>query len=305
MGHGHGEGNNCYIKTKSTNVANPREFEVWTNCKKLFGNNSHSLENKPKLFFIQTCRSTGYEYLLASFNSLIHFTFFLIRPTKIFPYIIGNIPGAILTTAEANPVADPPQSIDPEGLQISAEQGAAGTVTEQPASPEPRSAAQLRPVPEPGVQVPAQSQPAEQRGQATVGNPSTQPEVPEALRLPVPETQPPATAMAAAATLCLERETPEEPHRPMQDYMIVYASQPGVIIIHESNILILHHVQKFLFIYNLKFFSGDVSYRYADGSPFIQLFSKRLRDAAYCNDIDKIFKKVVLVYNCCVKQNYK
>ena len=161
---------------------------------------------------------------------------------------------------------------------------------EQPASVEPLGAEQLRPVPEPDVPAVAQSQPAEQRRQVvTVGNPSTQPEVPEALRLPVPETQPPATAMAAAATLCLEREIPEEPHRPMQDYMIVYASQPGMIIIHESNILILHLVQKFLFIYNLKFFSGDVSYRYADGSPFIQLFSKRLRDAAYCNDIDKIF----------------
>ena len=59
MGHGHGEGNNCYIKTKSTNVANPREFEVWTNCKQLFGNKSRSLEDKPKLFFIQTCRSAG------------------------------------------------------------------------------------------------------------------------------------------------------------------------------------------------------------------------------------------------------
>ena len=235
MGHGHGEGNNCYLKTKSTNVANPREFEVWTNCKKLFGNKSHSLENKPKLFFIQTCRSTGYEYLLVSLNFqftvILCFSYLL----KIFLYIIGNIPGAILTTAEANPVADPPQSIDPGGLQIPAEQGAAGTVTEQPASVEPLGAAQLRPVPEPDVPAVAQSQPAEQRRQAvTVGNPSTQPEVPEALRLPVPETQSPATAMAAAATLCLEREIPEEPHRPMQDYMIVYASQPGMIIIDES-----------------------------------------------------------------------
>ena len=70
MGHGHGDDNNCYIKTKSTNVANPREFEVWTNCKKLFGNKSHSLENKPKLFFIQTCRSAGCKYL--SFNSSNH-----------------------------------------------------------------------------------------------------------------------------------------------------------------------------------------------------------------------------------------
>ena len=57
MGHGHGDKNNCFLKT--ANSANLKEFEVWTNCSRLFEKNSHFLEDKPKLVFSQICRSEG------------------------------------------------------------------------------------------------------------------------------------------------------------------------------------------------------------------------------------------------------
>ena len=57
MGHGHGDKNNCFLKT--ANSASLREFEVWTNCSRLFGQSSCFLKDKPKLVFAQICRSEG------------------------------------------------------------------------------------------------------------------------------------------------------------------------------------------------------------------------------------------------------
>ena len=57
MGHGHGDKNNCFLKT--ANSASLREFEVWTHCSRLFGQSSRFLKDKPKLVFTQICRSEG------------------------------------------------------------------------------------------------------------------------------------------------------------------------------------------------------------------------------------------------------
>ena len=72
MGHGHGDKNNCFLKT--ANSVNLREFEVWTNCSRLFGQSSHFLKDKPKLVLAQICRSEGtlsyynfYKYIIYNF----------------------------------------------------------------------------------------------------------------------------------------------------------------------------------------------------------------------------------------------
>ena len=53
LGTGYQEGHDCYFKTKSTVTANPKPFEIWANCRKIFQNRSMYLNEKPKLFFIQ------------------------------------------------------------------------------------------------------------------------------------------------------------------------------------------------------------------------------------------------------------
>ena len=51
IGTGREEGTKCYFQTKKV-VTNNRPFEIWTNCRSLFGTGNFTLRDKPKMFLI-------------------------------------------------------------------------------------------------------------------------------------------------------------------------------------------------------------------------------------------------------------
>ena len=105
----------------------------------------------------------------------------------------GEVPSAILPTAEANPVAERSESINPEETTTTEPTGheATSTVAEQP---ETSQAPQIPPVTEPEITLMGSTVPTQPTRHTTTG---------------IPE-QP-------------------EPQSPMRDYMIVFASQPGML----------------------------------------------------------------------------
>ena len=84
---------------------------------------------------------------------------------------------------------------------------------------------------------------------------------------------------------------PEHKDGPMMDYIMVHSAQPGRV-----NTKITSHwrtTSTFTLSVNVSYLTGDVSYRYQSGSPFIQYLCGKLIEKAFEKDIEWILKKVV------------